>query len=100
MRTQDGGVTWDEVITGAPKSPLFGVTATTAGTIAIVGSGLIFISSDNGVTWKQVKGEPSVAYGWLYRVARRSSGFTAVGWQGAIYQSDAKAEAWRRTTYE
>jgi len=100
MRTQDGGVTWEELKTGAPKTPFFGVTATTTGTIAIVGSGVIFTSSDSGVTWKQIKGEPTVAYGWLYSVASRPSGFTAVGWQGAIYQSDVKAEAWRRTTYE
>ncbi len=95
VRTEDGGATWREINSGAPKTQLFAVSASSSGSVVIAGNGIMMVSTDAGHTWKHAKAEPTVNYGWLYRLARRPSGFAAVGWQGAIYLGDAGANAWR-----
>ena len=91
IRTLDGGKTWKEVKTDAPKTQLFCVASNRAGTVLIGGNGTILISMDNGKTWKNPAFQPPIIYGWLYGIARRSSSeFVAVGWDGSIYLSDGK----------
>jgi photosystem II stability/assembly factor-like uncharacterized protein len=97
--TVDGGKTWKEVKTGAPRTQLFCVASNRAGTVLIGGNGTILISTDNGKTWKNPTFEPSIIYGWLYGLARRGpSEFVAVGWEGSIYLSDSKnpLSSWHR----
>ena len=98
-RTEDGGATWREVKTGTPKTQIFSIAAS-AGSIAIAGNGLLMTSIDNGANWKRAKTTPSADYGWFYRLTALRNGYVAVGWQGAIYVSDTKAENWQRAAYE
>jgi photosystem II stability/assembly factor-like uncharacterized protein len=98
IRTEDGGKTWRKIETGGAKRHLFGIAADKKGTVVIVGNGTVFISHDNGVTWKNnVPFEPPIKYGWLYGVTRHSSGFVTVGWTGAIYRTDSNS--WKRIDY-
>ena len=99
VRTVDGGKTWKEVKTDAPKTQLFCVSSNQAGTVLIGGNGTILISMDNGKTWKNPKFEPPIIYGWLYGLARRgASEFVTVGWDGSIYLSDGgkPLSSWHR----
>jgi len=99
IRTVDGGKTWKEVKTDAPKTQLFCIASNRTGIILIGGNGTILISTDNGKTWKNPKFEPPIIYGWLYGFARKgSSEFVAVGWNGSIYLSDSKnpLSSWHR----
>ena len=73
IRTTDGGRTWKEVKTGAPKTQLFCVASNRAGTVLIGGNGTILVSTDSGKTWKNPTFEPPIIYGWLYGLARRGS---------------------------
>ena len=99
IRTLDGGKTWKEVKTGAPRTQLFCVASNRAGTVLIGGNGTFLISTDNGRSWKNPVFEPPIIYGWLYGLARRaSSEFVAVGWDGSIYLNDDRnpLSSWRR----
>ena len=91
VRTVDGGKTWKEVKTDAPKTQLFCVASNQGGTVLIGGNGTFLITTDSGKTWKDPKFEPPIIYGWLYGITRRApSEFVAVGWDGSIYLSDGK----------
>jgi photosystem II stability/assembly factor-like uncharacterized protein len=99
IRTLDGGKTWKEVKTDAPKTQLFCVASNQGGTVLIGGNGTILISMDDGKTWKNPKFEPPIIYGWLYGLARRgSSEFVTVGWDGSIYLSEGgnPLSSWHR----
>ncbi len=98
-RTEDGGASWHEIKTGAAKTQVFSVAAS-GGSVVIAGNGLLLTSGDNGASWKRAKTTPSADYGWFYRLASHRNGYVAVGWQGAIYVSDTKAENWQRAVYE
>jgi photosystem II stability/assembly factor-like uncharacterized protein len=94
-RTNDGGKTWQQVITEVPKTQLFCVASDKAGTLAIGGKGIFLISTDRGQSWKKVDFKPPITYGWIYGVAKRgNAGFVAVGKAGAIYLS--ALDSWRR----
>ncbi|MBI5445970.1 MAG: hypothetical protein HY900_32745 [Deltaproteobacteria bacterium] len=93
-KTADGGKTW-QAVKGLPKTHLFGVRTGPQG-VAVVGDATLLLTSDGGATWRPVQAEPSIRYGWLYRLARRADqGFVAVGQGGWIYVSDAKATSSR-----
>jgi hypothetical protein len=52
----------------------------------------MLLTSDGGQSWREVRTEPSIRYGWLYRASRRGGeGFVAVGHGGWVYLSDAGA---------
>jgi len=98
-RTIDGGRTWKEVKTGAPKTQLFCISSNLAGTLLMGGNSTFLISTDNGKTWENPACEPPITYGWLYGLAPRgSAGFVAVGWEGSIYLNDGKnpLASWQR----
>jgi len=98
IKTVDGGKTWKEVKTDAPKTQLFCVASNRAGMVLIGGNGTFLISTDNGKTWKNPKFEPPTIYGWFYGLTQRGhSGFIAVGWEGAIYLSSSNV--WERINY-
>jgi photosystem II stability/assembly factor-like uncharacterized protein len=94
MRTVDGGQTWGPVKTGAPKIHFFGLAVNKAGGIALAGSGILLVSTDNGRTWAFPPVAPPIKYGWLYGLAPRGNGFVATGWQGAIYMGEGSS--WKR----
>ena len=97
VKTVDGGKTWKEVTTGAPKTP-FSCVVFNRDTIVIGGSGIFLISTDRGQSWQPPRFDPPATYGWIYGIARRgSSEFVAVGWEGAIYLSGSNM--WRRVVY-
>jgi photosystem II stability/assembly factor-like uncharacterized protein len=97
VKTLDGGKTWKEVTTGAPKTHLFCVVFN-RDTIVVGGSGIFLISTDRGQSWQPPRFEPPATYGWIYGIARRGdAGFAVVGWEGAIYLSGSKT--WRRVVY-
>ncbi|MBT8339341.1 MAG: hypothetical protein HKP58_04425 [Desulfatitalea sp.] len=103
VRTLDGGQTWQEVKTGAPRTQLFSVASDRSGTIVIAGKETIRVSTDDGRTWSTPSFEPPNPYGWIYRVARKgaSAGFIAVGGDGMIYLSDGNnvSSTWHRATH-
>lgn len=99
IKTEDGGRSWQEVVTSAPKTQLFCIASDKADTILIAGNGAFLSSVDGAHTWQSPKFEPPITFGWIYGIAPRgSSGFVAVGWEGAIYL-DASS-SWYRATYE
>jgi len=96
-KTFDGGATWQRVTNGVPKTHLFGITSDRKGTIIIGGDALLLTSSDGGENFRPAEIEPSITYGWIYRIARRGeAGFVAVGKKSWIYLSDSKGISWRR----
>lgn len=98
IRTTDGGETWKEIVTGSPKTQLFDVVSDKRDKILIAGNGLLLTSSDSGKTWQSPLLEPPIMYGWLYGITQRgSSGFAAVGWEGAIYLSTSSR--WHKVSY-
>lgn len=97
-RTEDGGRTWKPVITGAPKTQLFGCAHDKAGNIAIGGKGILLFSGDKGRTWLSPKMNPTIVYDYIYGLASRgSSGFVGVGREGAIYLNGSNT--WNRVQY-
>jgi photosystem II stability/assembly factor-like uncharacterized protein len=101
IRTEDGGKVWKKRETGAVKRHLFGIEGDKAGTLVIVGNGMVLTSTDNGSTWKDnAVFEPPIKYGWLYGVSQLPSGFVTVGWRGAIYRTTTTTPtAWKRVDY-
>lgn len=98
VKTADGGKSWQQVDAGAPRTQLFCIGANGVDTILIGGNGVFLSSTDNGKTWQSPAFEPPITYGWLYGIAQRgSSGFLAVGWEGAIYLSSSTN--WHRVIY-
>ena len=100
-KTVDGGKTWQEVRTKAPRTPLFGVAAEGGRTILIGGTGIFLLSPDGGATWKTPVFTPPITYTWIYGVARRgNSGFVAVGGSGVIYLSEGReGSTWKQVIY-
>jgi photosystem II stability/assembly factor-like uncharacterized protein len=98
IKTADGGKTWQEVETSAPKTQLFCVASDKKSRILIGGNGVFLSSTNMGFTWKIPEFKPPITYGWIYGIAPRpSSGFVGVGWEGAIYLSTSNN--WRRVNY-
>ena len=101
-KTTDGGKTWQSVATGAPKTQLFCVASDRADTILFGGNGTFLFSKDKGKTWKYPAFEPPIVFSWLYGLTLRgSSGFVAVGGDGAIYLNGGNnpSPTWRRVVY-
>jgi photosystem II stability/assembly factor-like uncharacterized protein len=95
-KTVDAGKTWSKQMTGVPKTHLFGVSVGEKN-VLIAGDAVLLRTADGGATWKEVKVEPSIRYGWIYRIGKRGKdGFVAVGQAGWIYGADAGAGEWRR----
>ena len=98
IRTTDGGKTWKEIDTGAPKTQLFCVTSDNRDTILISGKGTFLSSADKGKTWRIPEFKPPIIYSWIYGLAPRGhSGFIAVGGEGVIYLSTSSS--WERIVY-
>ena len=99
IKTENGGQTWQEIVTDAPKTQLFCVSSNNQDKILIGGNGVFLSSDDKGYTWKIPNFKPPITYGWIYGLAPRSSlGFVAVGWEGAIYVSTSNT--WHLVNYE
>ena len=80
---------------GVPKTHLFGVTAWENG-VLLAGDATLLLSNDGGDTWSPVQAEPTIQYGWFYRVGKRGKeGYIAVGQAGWIYRADAGAKNWK-----
>ena len=98
IKTIDGGMTWQEVKLGVPKTHLFCVYADKTGRILIGGKGIFLSSTDGGKTWKNPTFVSPITYGWLYGLSRRGpSEFVAVGWEGSIYLNTSNT--WNRVLY-
>jgi photosystem II stability/assembly factor-like uncharacterized protein len=102
-KTLDGGKTWQEVSTGAPKTQLFSIGYDPQkGMIVIGGNGVLLVSMDKGKTWKTAETVPPVIYDWIYGVARREEGsFLLVGGSGMMYLNEGKnpSASWKRIKY-
>ena len=98
IKTTDGGKTWSEVVTGAPKIQLFCIATDRKDAILLGGKGTFLSSFDRGKTWKAPGFRPPITYDWIYGLAcRGSSGFVAVGGEGAIYLN--ASTSWQRVVY-
>lgn len=98
IKTTNGGKTWSEVATGAPKIQLFCIATDKKDTILLGGRGTFLSSFDKGKTWKAPEFRPPIAYDWIYGLAcRGSSGFAAVGGEGTVYLSSSTS--WQRVVY-
>lgn len=87
-RTIDGGKTWKKVETGASKINLFCIAGDKRNTISVGGDGIFLSSTDGAKIWKTPKLDPPITYSWIYGLSSRgTSGFVAVGAEGAIYIS-------------
>jgi photosystem II stability/assembly factor-like uncharacterized protein len=99
--THNGGKTWKEVKTGAPKTQLFCIDSNREKTILIGGFGAFLSSEDQGKTWKTPEFKPPATYDWFYGLAKRGhSGFVAVGVSGIIYINEGKnPSVWNKVVY-
>ena len=85
-KTVDGGKTWCRLEAEIPNALFFGAAYNGIDTIVIGGKGVYLYSDDRGNKWKGVRTEPSMEYRWLYGFDNiGSSGFAAVGEDGAIF---------------
>jgi photosystem II stability/assembly factor-like uncharacterized protein len=93
--TIDGGINWQTVEKGIPKTHLFGI-AVSGGDIVVCGNSYILASADGGNTFNFANTTPDISYGWFYGVARKeNAGFVSVGKEGWIYLTDNNALSWR-----
>ena len=103
IKTINGGKTWTEVSTGAPKAQLFSVGYDPkTGMMVIGGSGILVASLDRGNTWKATECDPPIIYDWIYGVSRRGdAGFLLVGGGGMIFLNEGKnpSISWKRVKY-
>jgi photosystem II stability/assembly factor-like uncharacterized protein len=103
IRTLDGGKTWQEVSTGAPKAQLFGIGYDPkTGMFVIGGNGILMVSLDRGKTWKTAESDPPVIYDWIYGISRTGEGrFLLVGDNGMMYLNEGKTPSttWKRVKY-
>ena len=101
ITTSDGGKTWRQINTGAPKVHLFGVAADKTGNIVITGKGLVMASDDNGKTWRTQKLSPPATYGWIYAVTPVGGRtFAACGWGGNVYMQNKADGVWNGINYQ
>jgi photosystem II stability/assembly factor-like uncharacterized protein len=99
-RTSDGGETWAKVSLDLPKVQLYSIASDGAGMIAIGGNGLCVVSPDAGVTWQPAKFEPTIEYGWIYKVEDLAPGqFVACGDEGVVYRKQPSGGRWQRVDY-
>jgi photosystem II stability/assembly factor-like uncharacterized protein len=100
-KTVDGGKSWQEVKTKAPKTQLFAIAVQDGRTMVIAGTGVVLVSSDGGSTWKVPAFDPPITYSWIYGIAKRgNAGFIAVGGNGVIYLSESKDPlSWKKVDY-
>lgn len=98
-KTTDGGVTWEQVKVGLPKTPLFDVALSNAGPLVIGGDGTLLCSFNGGHNFHASRTEPSIKYGWIYGIGPKGgSGFVAVGSGGWIYITDSKVKSWQKVS--
>jgi photosystem II stability/assembly factor-like uncharacterized protein len=96
-RTDDAGKTWVPVTGNIPKRHVFGITSDKKGNLLIGGDALLLRKTEGTQSFSAVKIEPSISYGWLYRIAPRgNSGLVAVGKGGWIYLSDGSGTTWQK----
>ena len=99
IKTINGGKTWTNMDTGAPRTPLFCIAGDTADTIVMGGKGVFLVSKDRGHTWENTRFKPHIDYSWIYGVAHcGNSKFAAGGENGAIYIGTGNKE-WKRIQY-
>ncbi len=100
-KTENGGKSWKEVKTGAPKTQLFCVNSDRKNIILIGGFGTFLYSVDKGHTWKTPQFKPPATYDWFYGIGKRAnSGFIAVGGGGLIYITEGKNPSiWNKVFY-
>ncbi|HUF31248.1 MAG TPA: YCF48-related protein [Gemmatimonadaceae bacterium] len=107
LRTTDGGATWAK--TGVPEGDrLYGVTATSDGSIVAVGeAGGSIRSSDQGLTWQAADpvrgtaepGSPAAASetsNWFASVTPAGQALVAVTYGGRIFRSADAGAKWNR----
>jgi photosystem II stability/assembly factor-like uncharacterized protein len=101
IKTVDGGKSWQEVKTKAPKTSLFTIAAMDGKTLVIAGTGFALASTDGGATWKVPTFEPTIKYTFIYSIAKRgNAGFIALGGGGDIYFSNGKDPfSWKKIDY-
>ena len=105
IKTVNGGKTWQEVSTGAPKAQLFGLGYDPkTGMIVIGGNGTLLASLDKGKSWKTAESDPPVIYDWIYAISRLGDGrFLLVGDSGMMYLNEGKTPkpsiSWKRVKY-
>ncbi|MBM4338252.1 MAG: hypothetical protein FJ110_01785 [Deltaproteobacteria bacterium] len=101
IKTDNGGKTWKEVKTGAPKTQLFCIGSDRKSSLLMGGFGAFLYSSDRGRTWKTPQFTPPATYDWFYGIANRGqAGFVAVGGGGMIYINEGKNPSnWNRVAY-
>ncbi len=98
--TTDGGKTWRKVAANLPKVQLYTIASDGKGGLVIGGSGICVASSDGGRTWHDAELVPSIEYGWLYDITRRSPGLLAAcGDEGVIYLKGS-GKVWKRVDYD
>jgi photosystem II stability/assembly factor-like uncharacterized protein len=91
VRTDDGGMTWQPVDTGARGYPLYCIASDGDATLVVGGKGGGFVSINGGLTWQLPVFDPPITYSWIYGIARQGAKrkFAAVGESGAIYKSNS-----------
>ena len=95
-KTTDRGSTWQQVTKGVPKLPIYGVTAGQRGNIIIGGDTSLLVTSAVDRGFRNAEIEPSITYGWVYRIARRGGiGLVSVGKKGTICLSDDDGLSWQ-----
>lgn len=98
-RTTDGGVTWEDVDTGAPKVQLYTIASDGQGVLMISGKGVSWSSEDGGKTWGEARFEPTIEYDWIYDIEFSKGGYAmACGEEGMLYRRTSGGH-WKRVDY-
>jgi len=97
-KTEDGGATWHRLTEGIPETHLFGIDVENE-QIFIGGKGLLIGSFDGGKNFHQVKVNPPLTYGWVYRIVDNGENkFVAVGSKSCVYLGHCSDESWECVT--
>lgn len=96
LRTQDGGLSWQEIAAGTFTDPVYGVETGGAGEVVAVGGSGIYRSLDAGATWTRLTAATFLGLERAYLIGLKGRGreMVAVGEDGLVISTLDAGYGW------